>query len=322
MVTFNLESFGTKLTVDGDTSGTDVLIPHHIFSIVLEKSLGRIDGIVFEDAYQYPGDLDTSYLTDLDEVYFKIVDPGGIDEDNIRVYIDGELVSVGLKPRQFSRCTLERVDEDGDRSYCFDPDRDFDGLLTEGFHTLKIEAWDKSDAVNEADWQMLERTVSFCIDVTPPLVVTHTAQRDGIRYFRSTEGATAAITIYDEGVGLSGKQLQQSIMVDVFQHLTEEDTPMRTLDQGNIINFQRKVLRATSRPILEYCDDYTPDGTDNETWIGVNDRSSDVRHEAWRASYTIQMGQIKDGDTYEVVFYAEKPRPTVFDNHNENAVYL
>jgi hypothetical protein len=170
---------------------------------------------------------------------------------------------------------------------------------------------------------MLEKTVAFFIDRTPPLVVTHGAQRDNVRWFSTPEGATAAVTIVDEGVGLSAADLQRSINVDVFEHLvTGENTPLRTIDQGNAVNFQRKVLRATSRPILEYADDYTPDGIDNETWVGIHDAASNVRHLAWRASYTIQMGQIDDGDTYEVVFYTEKCPSALSDDYNENAIYL
>jgi hypothetical protein len=169
---------------------------------------------------------------------------------------------------------------------------------------------------------MLEKEVMFYIDTTPPQVVTHAAQRDGVRYFSTPQGAMAGITIVDEGVGLSAPELQRLIFVDVFKYLTPESTPLRTTDQGNNINYQRKVLQVTSRPILEYADDYTPDGVDNETWIGVQDGTSDVRHQAWRASYTIHMGQIDDGDTYEVVFYAIKPVPNVVDTYNENAVYL
>jgi hypothetical protein len=126
----------------------------------------------------------------------------------------------------------------------------------------------------------------------------------------------------DEGVGVSSADLQESVFVDVFKHLTPDSTPLRVADQGNIVNFQRKALVATSRPILEYADDYTPDGIDNETWMGVHEGSSDGWHQAWRASYTIHVGQIADGDTYEAVFYAQKPQPTVSDSHNENAVYL
>jgi hypothetical protein len=169
---------------------------------------------------------------------------------------------------------------------------------------------------------MLETTASFYIDRTPPYVVTHGAQVDGVRYFRNIEGALAAITVVDEGVGLSANELQRRVTVDVFKHFTPENTPMRAQDQGNIVNYQRKVLIATSKPILEYADDYTPDGIDNETWTGIHDGASDVRHLAWRASYTIQSGQIDDGDTYEVVFYAEKPVPNVADLHNENMIYL
>jgi len=154
------------------------------------------------------------------------------------------------------------------------------------------------------------------------LVVTHAAQKDGIRYFKAPEGATAAISMVDEGVGLSASMLQKSIFVDVFKHLTPQSTPLRTTDQGNIINYQRKTLIATSKPILEYADDYTPDGIDNETWTGIHDGASDQRHKAWRASYTIQTGQIADGDTFEAVFYHRKPNPMVLDLHNENAVYL
>ncbi|MGB9596128.1 MAG: Ig-like domain-containing protein, partial [Candidatus Poribacteria bacterium] len=99
-------------------------------------------------------------------------------------------------------------------------------------------------------------------------------------------------------------------------------TNLRTVDQGNIINYQRKTLIATSKPILEYSDDYTPDGIDNEKWTGIHDGASLQRHKAWRASYTLQVGQVVDGETYEVVFYAQKPNPMVIDLHNENAVYL
>jgi hypothetical protein len=192
----------------------------------------------------------------------------------------------------------------------------------EGLHTLKIEAWDKSDAVDENDWRMLEKTALFYIDTIAPVVVTHAAQRDGVRYFKNIEGATASITIVDEGSGINGQEMQNDIYVDVFQFLTENQTPLRTKDDGNIISYQRKTLIATSKPILEYCDDYTPDGVDNETWIGIHDGASTMRHKAWRASYTIHVGQISDGDTFEIVFYSEKDYPTIDDDHNENAVYL
>jgi hypothetical protein len=327
-VTFNLKSFGERVD--------DYLLPHHIFSIVLEKSLGRIDGIVFDNAFQYSADPDISYVTELDDdVFFRIVDPGGIDDANIRIYIDGELHSVGTQATNpaFSRCRLVRVEDEGNRIYAFDPPGP-NLNLTEGYHTLKIEAWDKSDAVDDSaagDWLMLERTVGFYVDRTPPVVVTHAGQRDGVRYFSNIAGATVSITIVDEGVGINGQEMQNDIYVDVFKHLTEDNTPLRNNDQGNIINYQRKVLVATSKPVLEYCDDYTPDGVDNtETWVGIHDASdvgmhdsaSNVRHQAWRASYTIQVGQIDDGDTFEVVFYSEKPNPTIWDDYNENAVYL
>ncbi len=312
-VTFNLRSFGVRVA-------DDLIIPHHIFSIVLEKSLGRIDNVVFDNAFVYPAEPDLSYMTEFDsKVFFRIVDPGGIDSSMIRVYVDGGLVANGFEA---GRLEFVNTEAEGNEVYMFSPGNDFENL-TEGVHVLRIEAWDTSDAVDESNWQMLETSVLFFIDRTPPLVVTHTAQRNGIRYFNSVEGAVAAITIVDEGVGMSAAELQRSIWVDVFKHLVEgENTPMRAIDQGNIINFQRKTLVATSRPILEYADDYTPDGIDNETWTGIHDNASDVRHEAWRASYTIYSGQIADGDTYEVVFYAEKPQPTVTDNHNENAIYL
>jgi hypothetical protein len=320
-VTFNLRSFGDKVSIATLTEGGgDLIIPHHIFSIVLEKSLGRIDNVVFDDAFVYPDEPDISYMREFDRsVFFRVVDPGGIDSTMIRVYVDGNLVANGLENGR-----LEFVDREaeGNEVYRFIPRNDFDNL-TEGFHTLKIEAWDTSDAVDEANWQMLETTVTFYIDCTSPVVVTHTALRDGVRYFNSVEGAVAAITIIDEGVGMSYETLQQSIWVDVFEHLNQgQDTPMRTKDQGEIINFQRKRLVSTSRPILEYADDYTNDGIDNETWIGVHDGASAGWHQAWRASYTIYAGQIDDGDTYEVVFYAAKPKPTVTDHYNENAIYL
>jgi hypothetical protein len=313
-ITFNLRSFGYYVPED------NVRIPHTIFSIVLEKSLGRINEVVFDDAYVYPDEPDMSYMKELDKkVFFRVVDPAGIDWGSIRVYVDGELAAVGVDGNR-----IKHVDgkEEGNEVFCFDPDDNFTNL-TEGIHTLKIEAWDKVDAVDESNWQMLEKTVAFFIDRTPPLVVTHGAQRDNVRWFSTPEGATAAVTIVDEGVGLSAADLQRSINVDVFEHLvTGENTPLRTIDQGNAVNFQRKVLRATSRPILEYADDYTPDGIDNETWVGIHDAASNVRHLAWRASYTIQMGQIDDGDTYEVVFYTEKCPSALSDDYNENAIYL
>ena len=312
-ITFNLKSFG-YVTDD------DLRIPHTIFSIVLEKSLGRINEVVFDDAYVYPDEPDMSYMKELDrDVFFRVVDPAGIDWGSIRVYVDGELAAVGVDGQR-----IKHVDgkEEGNQVFCFDPDKEFLNL-TEGIHTLKLEAWDKVDAVDESNWQMLEKTVAFFIDRTPPLVVTHGAQRDNVRWFSTPEGATAAVTIVDEGVGLSAADLQRSINVDVFEHLvTGVNTPLRTIDQGNAVNFQRKVLRATSRPILEYADDYTPDGVDNETWVGIHDGASNVRHLAWRASYTIQMGQIDDGDTYEVVFYTEKCPSALSDDYNENAIYL
>ncbi len=329
-ISFNLKAFGS-MNDDGN------IVPHTIFSIVLEKALGRIDDVTFYDAnqnaaFQYPADPGLSYLRSLagGRVAFRIVDPSGIDENSIRVYIDGGLFSVGLEgvnPSGRVRRITTVPAEDNDRSYVFMVPN---GLsLTEGLHTLKIEAWDKSDAVNEANWMMLETTVRFYIDTTPPMVVTHAAQRDGVRFFKSPEGAVASITIVDEGVGLNAAMLQNNIFVDVFKHLVSMDspvgtanTPLRTIDQGNIINYQRKVLQVTSRPIIEFADDYTPDGIDNETWIGIKDGASAERHKAWRVSYTIQTGQIADGDTYEVVFYASKPNPTVSDYHNENAVYL
>jgi hypothetical protein len=321
-VTFNLKSFGYICGY--------LQVPHTIFSIVLEKSLGRIDEVVFNDAcknaaYVYPDEPDVSYLKELasGKVYFRIVDPGGIDEDSIRVYIDGELYSIGLKGRRTTGLVelVRAVEDENERIYCFDVPDKID--LTEAYHALRIEAWDKSDAVDESDWRILETTATFYIDRTPPLVVTHSAQTDGVRWFSVPEGAVAAVTILDEGVGVSAADLQRLLNVDVFKHLTSENTPLRTIDQGNAVNYQRKVLQATSRPILEYCDEYTPDGIDNEVWTGVYDNISNERHKAWRASYTIYVGQIDDGDTYEVVFYSEKCTKAVsHDDYNENAIYL
>jgi hypothetical protein len=310
-VSFNLKRFG-YFNDEGNA------VQYTIFSIVVEKAQGRIDSVVFEDAFQYPADPDTYYMTRLAgrTVSFRIVDPGGIDESSIRVYVDGQLIEVGVYCPEWLT--------EYDRVYSFDVPGDLS--LTEGLHTLRIEAWDNSDIVTEnielGGWLILDKTVQFYIDRTAPQVVTHAAQRDGIRWFKSVEGAVAAITIVDEGVGLSSVELQKLIFVDVFKHLTPENTPMNAIDQGNIINYQRKTLVATSKPILECADDYTPDGIDNETWVGVYEGASDERHQAWRASYTIHVGQVADGDTYEVVFYAKKPQPTVSDYHNENAVYL
>lgn len=328
-VTFNVTAFGDLIFFDqggavADGSSVDhvpqMVLPHDIFTIIVEKEQGRIDNVVFEGAYVYPAEPDISYLTKLKKpVYFTIVDPGGIDESSIRVYIDDQLVSTGWGAIRFIRQT-----EDGNVTFAFEP-KDVDDVrknLTEGPHYLKIEAWDDSDAIIESDWRMLEKTVLFYIDCTEPVVVTHTAQKDGVRYFNSVEGATASITLVDEGVGIDGQEMQNDIWVDVFQHLTANQTHLSTKDAGDVINYQRKTLIATSRPILEYCDDYTPDGIDNETWIGFHDGASDVRHPAWRASYTIHVGQISDGDTFEVVFYSEKPNANIRDWHNENAVYL
>jgi hypothetical protein len=315
MVSFNLAQFGYAAEVDGK----DVLVPHDIFSIVLEKSLGRIDDVVFDGAHTYTDDPDVSYMEELDsEVCFRISDPAGVDYGMIRVYVDGALAANGLEAGRLEEVKWEGMDS---RKFMFIPGNDFENL-SEGFHTLKIEAWDDIDAIDENNWMMLEKTVNFYIDCTAPAVVTHTAQRDGVRYFSVPEGAVAAITIVDEGVGLDAVELQKSIFVDVFKHLTPESTPMRVNDQGDIINYQRKTLVATSRAILEYADDYTPDGIDNETWVGIHDGASDTRHQAWRASYTVYSGQIADGDTYEVVFYAGKCVGSTDDHHNENAVYL
>jgi len=324
-ITFNLKNFG-YLNEAGN------IVPHTIFSIVLEKSLGRIDDVTFYQAmnvrrdrdtlvtaFRYPAEPDISYLTDTDDVriHFRIVDPAGIDESSIRLYIDGILLGSGM---DFYNRPSYAPQLETDKIYCYEiPDR-ID--LIEGMHTVRIEAWDKSDAVDESNWLMLEKTARFYIDRTPPLVVTHAAQKDGLRYFKSPEGATVSITMVDEGVGLSAAMLQKNIFVDVFKHLTPQSTNLRPTDQGSIINYQRKVLIATSKTILEYADDYTPDGIDNETWVGIHDGASDQRHKAWRSSYTIQTGQIADGDTFEAVFYYKKPNPMVLDLHNENAVYL
>jgi hypothetical protein len=283
---------------------------------------------------------DITYIDRLEEpVYFTIIDPGEIDTDSIRIYIDGQLVSIGgghgggTGGHGTGYVEFVRWTEAGNKTYRFIPTDvddvtddlgvDMEGYL-EGLHTLKIEAWDKSDAVDpQGDWRMLEKTVLFYIDTTPPVVVTHAAQRDGVRYFSSVEGATASITIVDEGSGVDGQDLQNDIFVDVFQHLTENQTPLRTKDSGDIINFQRKTLIATTKPILEYTDEYSPDGVDNENWIGIHEGTSTMKHKAWRASYTIHSGQISDGDTFEVVFYGDdKDDANMEDYNNENAVYL
>jgi len=315
--------------------------PIMIFSVVLEKSLGRIDDVAFYQAvdidrdrddlaleshrvkyvaaYRYPAEQDISYMTNVNSgrIYFRIVDPAGIDESSIKLYVDGVLLGSGEEDFELANApNLET-----DKIYYFDMPKQMDHL-TEGLHTVKIEAWDKSDAVDESNWLMLEKTAKFYIDRTSPVVVTSAAQKDGLRYFKAPEGATVGITMVDEGVGLSAAMLQKNIFVDVFKHLTPDSTTLRTNDQGNVINYQRKTLIATSKPILEYADDYTADSIDNETWVGVHDGASDQRHKAWRASYTIQTGQIADGDTFEAVFYYKKPNPMVLDLHNENAVYL
>jgi hypothetical protein len=334
-VTFNVRAFGD--VEDG------LHVPHEIYTIVVEKALGRIDYVMFSEDYmcKYNDGPDITYIDRLEEpVYFTIIDPGEIDTDSIRIYIDGQLVSIGGGHTAGTAgaghgtgyVEFVRWTEAGNKTYAFIPAEvpdvtddlgmDMEGYK-EGLHTLRIEAWDKSDAVNESDWRMLEKTVLFYIDTTPPVVVTHAAQRYGVRYFSSVEGATASITIVDEGSGVDGQDLQNDIFVDVFQHLTSNQTPLRTKDSGDIINFQRKVLIATTKPILEYCDDYTPDGIDNETWIGIHDGASTMRHPAWRASYTIHVGQISDGDTFEVVFYGDdKDNANMEDYNNENAVYL
>ena len=337
-VSFNLKKFGYKYS-DGN------IVPHNIYSIVLEKSLGRVDEITFfgEDdsnvtvpptipptvtppafnnpAFRYNADPSMSYLSDIEGGYirFRIVDPSGIDRNSIKLYIDGQLY--GARSEDFDVAGSVTPDSlDTDMIFYFKVPKELS--LTEGVHVVKIEAWDKSDAVNESDWQQLEATARFFLDWTAPQVVTQGAQKDGIRYFKSVDGATAAITLVDEGVGLSAADLQRYINVDIFKWLTPQTTAMNTTDQGNVINYQRKTLVATSKPIVEYADDYTPDGIDNEKWMGVADGASDQRHKAWRASYTIQVGQVVDGETYEIVFYAYKPQPMVLDLHNENAVYL
>ncbi len=337
-ISFNLKAFG-KLNSDKN------LVPHSIFSVVLEKSLGRVSDITiyyaprkydggyytYEElasmnwlvsgytAFRYQADPNTSYVSDLNNarIYFRITDPAGIDEDSIRLYIDNVLIGAGRRDFRLERAmpNLET-----DRIYYFEVPRGMS--LNEGMHTIRVEAWDKSDAVDESNWQMLSATHNFYWDNTPPMVVSHTAQKDSLRYFRSVDGATASIVMIDEGVGLSGSELQRTIFVDVYKWLTPQTTNLRTVDQGNIINYQRKTLIATSKPIIEYTDDYTSDGIDNEKWIGFHDGASLQRHKAWRISYTLQVGQVVDGETYEVVFYAQKPNPMVIDLHNENAVYL
>jgi hypothetical protein len=342
-ITFNVRSFAER-------QGAFV-VPHSIFSVVLEKELGRIDQVAFFDntgaaATQYPGDTPDlnghplSYLTALagGSMVFRVVDPGGVDEANIRVYIDDKLYAVGAAAPGTPGAPLVRLNPGGgmnaldtERVYRFNVPGQLP--LTEGMHYAKITAWDTSDAVvykvapdDVTGWAGIGyyHQVPFYIDRTPPQVVTHTAQRDGVRYFRSLDGATTAITVVDEGVGLSAAQLQNAVMVDVFKYLSQDgNTPMRTVDQGNVTNYQRKVLQVTSRPILEYADDYTADGVDNETWTGVHEGASDERHEAWRVSYTLQMGQIDDGDSYEMVFYSGKVPPAfAAGTYTENAVYL
>jgi hypothetical protein len=261
-----------------------------------------------------------SYMTDIarGRIYFRIVDPAGIDEDSIKLYIDGNLYGTG--DNGDFRVAKFAPELENNKLYYFNVPRELQ--LTEGEHVVRIEAWDKSDAIDESNWLMLEKTARFFLDWTPPQVVTYAAQKDGLRYFKAPEGATVAITMVDEGVGLRAADLQKDIFVDIFKYLTPQSTDLRTTDQGNVINYQRKVLIATSKPILDYADDYTPDGIDNETWVGIHDGASDQRHKAWRASYTIQTGQIADGDTFEAVFYYKKPNPMVLDLHNENAVYL
>jgi len=325
-ISFNLKKFGSY-----NSAGN--IVPHTIYSIVLEKSLGRIDNVTFYEsvssfaankeyyvaAYKYPAEPDISYMRDTDDavIQFRIVEPAGVDDNSIRLYIDGVLLGSGT--RDFSLAKYA-PNLESDRIYKFTVPKQLD--LGEGLHVVKIEAWDKSDAVDESNWMQLETTARFFIDRTPPQVVTQGAQKGGIRYFKSVEGAIAAITMVDEGVGLKAADLQKAISVDVFKWLTPQTTTLRPTDQGNVINYQRKTLIATSKPILEYADDYTPDGIDNETWVGIHDNASDQRHKAWRASYNIQVGQVVDGETYEVVFYNTKPQPMVLDFHNENAVYL
>jgi len=335
-ISFNLKKFGS-------INDAGNLVPHTIYSIVLEKSLGRVDAVTFfgpdrnyksdmttlghhepkfeNPAFRYHADPSISYLSNIECGYiqFRIVDPAGIDRNSIKLYIDGQLYGAGSKDFHVAgEVTPDKLETD--KVFYFNVP---EGLaLTEGDHVVKIDAWDKSDAVNEADWQQLEATARLFIDRTPPQVVTQGAQKDGIRYFKAPEGAIAAITLVDEGVGLSAADLQRYINVDVFKWLNAQTTSLRTTDQGNIINYQRKTLIATSKPVIEYADNYTPDGIDNETWNGITDGASDQRHKAWRASYNIQVGNVVDGETYEVVFYAQKPQPMVLDLHNENAVYL
>jgi hypothetical protein len=335
-VSFSLSNFG-YWNDEGN------LVPHNIYSIVLEKSLGRVDEITFfgpdrnyrsdiassghhepkfqNPAFRYNADPSISYLSDIEGGYiqFRVVDPAGIDRSSIKLYIDGQLYGAGSKDFNVAgEVTPDKLATD--KIFYFQVPEELS--LTEGIHVVKIDAWDKSDAVDESDWQQLEGTARFFIDTTPPQVVTQGAQKDGIRYFKSVAGATAAITLVDEGVGLSAADLQKSINVDVFKWLNAQTTPLRTGDQGNIINYQRKTLIATSKPVIEYADNYTADGIDNETWMGIADGASSQRHKAWRASYNIQVGNVVDGETYEVVFYAQKPQPMVLDLHNENAVYL
>ena len=345
---FNLKKFGNWSTggvknPDGTVSVIKHLVPHSIFSIVLEKSIGRVDNITIyyppppppqpqptqnsqviwygfgRTAFKYQAEPGISYVDDLDDarIYFRISDPAGVDESSIRLYIDGVLMASGMGDIRLEpgMPILET-----ERIYYFCVPRGFD--LIEGIHTIRVEAWDKSDAIDERNWLMLDASHKFYWDTTPPQVVTFAAQKDGLRYFRSVDGATAAITIVDEGVGLSAAELQRTITVDVFKWLTPQTTNLRSTDQGNVINYQRKTLVATSKPIVEYTDTYTPDGVDNEKWTGIQDGASLQRHKAWRASYTLQVGQVTDGETYEIVFYAQKPNPMVIDLHNENAVYL
>jgi hypothetical protein len=346
---FNLKQFGSWSTgtvknSDGSVSAIRHLVPHSIFSIVLEKSIGRIDNITIfyppdpppvpspvpstestswngtgRTAFKYQAEPGISYVDDLDKarIYFRITDPAGIDESSIRLYIDGVLMASGMGDIKWES-NMPMLETE--KIYYFCVPQGFDTI--EGMHTIRVEAWDKSDAVDERNWLMLDASHKFYWDTTPPQVVTFAAQKDGIRYFKSVDGATAAITIVDEGVGLSAAELQRSITVDVFKWLTPQTTNLRSTDQGNVINYQRKTLIATSKPIIEYTDTYTPDGVDNEKWTGIQDGASLQRHKAWRASYTLQVGQVTDGETYEIVFYAQKPNPMVIDLHNENAVYL
>ncbi|MDI6791340.1 MAG: Ig-like domain-containing protein, partial [bacterium] len=189
--------------------------------------------------------------------------------------------------------------------------------LTEGKHTLNIYIRSKSDKTE------LTYDQPFVVDMTPPFTVL-----DGDYYYKpgTKEGVISAIFV-DQGCGVD----LSNIRLDVWKYLTDltganvPGVDNDGEDQGNIINYQRKVLLKTvlgknGGLIFQYSDDYTNDGVDNETWQGLQTTWNYKNHPAWRVSYKYNDGNLKEGETLQAVFYFgdHENWNNLADTHNEH----